>query len=268
MSEQKEIPNFDTDRVWLSEDNRFVFKDMGTENPRLLKPQLDQLAARGLAPHIEFETKGKVYLRSGDVIGDRTIAKMSLVEGIRLYDLRKTDPETLYSVKLAKSLAELSIGLYEVGLFHNDMSGFNVLFEKSSSKCVAVDLDALTQRGDYEFQDYQDYIVDYCDALLSVYLGESIATYLQDVVRDKGSEYFTPATWDEFSLRREQLAGPEELSGLLLDYAEEPLRRVLEEEGIISKADPSIIDFALKGLNRDKGPKSFDEILNLPEEAA
>lgn len=247
-----------------SEINRTAFiKDFNNKDDwdyiKPLLPHLEKLEDLGLVAQTVAirKTRRKVYVL------------MERVNGFELASFPKEHEGYKFSLDLAKKAASLFQGFFEAGYYHADPHSHNIMYDQVKSRCVAVDLDSIEVKGNDI--SLKDYIQDYSELMLEVYLGNHPLCILDELLSKGELQSYMPEGWEEFNIELEgyKRKGPSgdtydaEIFDLLRVYSHQPTSKLIHERRMGSRIHPVIGDFVLRGLNPTTCPENFDEILNL-----
>lgn len=236
-----------------------TFKPTSWMEIKWILPHLERLERAGLVAETvairEEEEKVSIY--------------MEKVNGYDVNSLPDTLKEYKMSLLFAQRLAGLFQGFCEIGYYHDDPNGGNVMYDILKDRIVAVDLDSIViNKGDIPLRKY---VRDFCYLLSEIYLGfHPIDEMVVLLSRGELANYM-PTTWEEFSKNDPQkMLEDWERNGVDQDFADllemfsyEPTWKLLEEVDLIDELNPQIVNFILRGLNPATCPESFDQIFSL-----
>lgn len=241
------------------EPNRRAFVKIFTladewESTEWILPHLDNLERAGVVAETVALRRGRKYM----------YVYMKRVNGYELAKLPKRLGEFKMSVGFAQGVAILFQDFYNAGYYHDDPHSSNIMYDVLRDKFVAVDVDSITP-NDGEIP-LSEYVRDFSFLMLGVYLGFHPIDQMSELLGSDELEHFMPTTWPDF-VKNDPKAKMEKyvpgFENLLERFSREPVLLFLERAGLAGKTNPLVLDFILRGINRESCPENFDEILRL-----
>ena len=247
------IPPSEIDRTAFIKD----FEKTDWRYVESLLPHLEKLEDLGLVAQTVAirETGSKVYIL------------MERVNGFELGSIPEEYEDYRFSVDLAKKAASLFHRFFEAGYYHDDPHSQNIMYDQVKSRCIAVDLDSIIVKDDDI--SLKDYVEDYSELMLDVYLGNNPLETLDELFSKGELQQYMPEDWEEFNRKAEgykrQYPSGEIYDAGICDlfrvYSYQLVSKLMQEKGIYSKLYPVVREFVLRGLNPSTAPENFDDIL-------